>query len=438
MKFKDLVPFRLKQTIVTAVQAWSGRAVALTSGAFWKDWFGSHNFTGQSVSVSSALQLSTVWACVRLIAETLSTLPMNVYVERAGKKTLAYNHTMYTLLHTQPNFTTTAVVFWQAFITSLLLWGGAHVEKKMSGEYITSLMFLPAELIWRDQDGKWWYADPAMTEPRHIPDDNMWYTPAFTVDGQTGLSPIQVGANVMGGAMAADRASADTFKNGMKASGLVTMDQQLTKDQRGIVRGHVQDVAEKGGYFVLEKGTGFQQLNMNPQDAELLQTRAFNVEEICRWFRVPPFMVGHSEKSTSWGTGIEQQMIAFVTFVLRPWAVRIEQSARMNLFTATERNKYSAEFALEGLLRGDSASRGAFYSVMTQNGIYTRDECRLKENLEEMGGNAAVLTVQSNLVPIDKLGQQAPAPAAVAAPGGSEENAPKNVSEVILQAFGGR
>ena len=442
MKMSDLVPFRVKQTIVTAVQAWSGRAVALTSGEFWRGLFGNHNFTGQQVTVQSALQLSTVWACVRLIAETLSTLPMNVYVERAGKKTLAHNHTMYTLLHTMPNATTTAVVFWQAFITSLLLWGGAHVEKKMSGEYITSLMFLPAELVWRDYDGVWWYADPALTEPRRIPDANMWYTPAFTVDGHTGLSPISVGANVMGGAMAADKASAETFTNGMRASGLVTMDQQLTKEQRSIVRSHVDDVAARGGYFVLEKGTSFQKLNMNPDDAELLQTRSFNVEEICRWFRVPPFMVGHSEKSTSWGTGIEQQMIAFVTFVLRPWAVRIEQSARLNLFSVTERAKYSAEFALEGLLRGDSASRGAFYSVMTQNGIYTRDECRLKENLPEMGGKAAVLTVQSNLVPLDKLGQQPPQPAAPAPgpadPNAPDANAPKNVSEVILQAFGGR
>ena len=439
MKLNQLIPFRVKQTIVTAVEAWSGRAVALTSGAFWREWLGSHNFTGQSVTVHSALQLSTVWACVRLIAETLSTLPFHVYSDRGGKKTLATNHTMYFLLHTQPNSDTTAVVFWQAFITSLLLWGGAHVEKKMSGEFVTSLFFLQAELVWRDSEGRWWYSDPALTSPRHIPDANMWYTPAFTVDGHTGLSPIAVGANVMGGAMAADRASADTFKNGMKASGLVTMDQQLTRDQRSIVRTHVQEVADKGGYFVLEKGTGFQQLNMNPQDAELLSTRAFNVEEICRWFRVPPFMVGHSEKSTSWGTGIEQQMIAFVTFVLRPWAVRIEQSARLNLFVPTERARYSGEFALEGLLRGDSASRGAFYSVMTQNGVYTRDECRLKENLAEMGGNAAVLTVQSNLVPLDKLGEKAPAPPPVpGAPDVPPPDAPKSVSEAIRQAFGPR
>ena len=436
---KLTLPARFKQTIVSALSAWNGQTISLTSGNFWREWFGANNFSGQNVNVNAALQLSTVWACVRLIAETLSTLPMNVFIDRDGAKVIAGRHNLYALLHHQPNATTTAVVFWQAFITSLLLWGGAFVEKKMSGETITSLDFLQPECVTR-VNGQWWYVDPLTRNRRNIPDDLMWFTPAFTVDGRTGLSPISVGANVFGGAMAADRASADTFKNGMKASGLVTMDQQLTKDQRGIVRGHVQEVAEKGGYFVLEKGTGFQQLNMNPQDAELLSTRAFNVEEICRWFRVPPFMVGHSEKSSSWGTGIEQQMIAFVTFVLRPWAVRIEQSARINLFTPSERMRYSAEFALEGLLRGDSASRAAFYSVMTQNGIYTRDECRLKENLPTMGGNAEVLTVQSNLVPIDKLGQQAPAPTAPAGTPADPatavpEDVPKSVYEAILQAF---
>src|SRR5690606_14325175 len=152
--------------------------------------------------------------------------------------------------------------------------------------------------------------------------------------------------------------------------------------------------------MVLEKGAGFQQLSMNPQDAELLSTRSFNVEEICRWFRVPPFMVGHSEKSTSWGTGIESQMIGFVTFVLRPWCVRIEQSVRKSLLTPAERIRYTPEFALEGLLRGDSQARAAFYSTMTQNGVMTRNEVRRLENLEPVEGGDS-LTVQSNMIPLN-------------------------------------
>jgi HK97 family phage portal protein len=159
-----------------------------------------------------------------------------------------------------------------------------------------------------------------------------------------------------------------------------------------------------GKTMVLEAGMKYQQVSMTPEDAQMLQTRAFNVEEICRWFRVPPFMVGHTEKTTSWGTGIEQQMIGFLTFTLLPWIKRIEQSINRWLLKANERRVYFAKFNPEGLLRADSAARAAFYSTMTQNGIMDRDECREKENLPKRGGNAAELTVQSNMLPIDKLG----------------------------------
>jgi HK97 family phage portal protein len=156
-------------------------------------------------------------------------------------------------------------------------------------------------------------------------------------------------------------------------------------------------------------------VGINPDDAQLLQSRAFSVEEICRWFRVPPFMVGHSEKSTSWGTGIEQQMIGFLTFTLGPWLKRIEQAIQKDLMTPAERSRYFVKFNVEGLLRADSAARAAFYSAMVNNGIYTRDECREKEDMLPMGGNAAVLTVQTALAPLDDLGKTDDAGAARAA-----------------------
>lgn len=401
---KSKRPGRVKSALLN----WLGVPIHLTDTAFWSQWSEGSNFTGERVTVNSALQLSAAWACVRLIAETLSTLPMHLYVDKGGMKSTAKNHQLYRLLHSQPNADMTAVEFWQAILASLLLWGNAYVEKRSSGGVITSFEFLMPDRVTRHllKSGavEWRYANPTAGTSRVIPEASMWHTPAFTVDGVNGLSPVSMGANVLGSAIAADKASANTFTNGMKSSGLVTMDVQLKPDQREDIRQHVKKVADAGGVMVLERGAGFQQLSMNPQDAELLSTRAFNVEEICRWFRVPPFMVGHSEKSTSWGTGIESQMIGFVTFVLRPWCVRIEQSIRKSLLTPAERESYSAEFALEGLLRGDSAARAAFYGSMTQNGVMTRDECRALENLEPKGGNAEVLTVQSNMLPIDKLG----------------------------------
>lgn len=393
--------------VKSALLGWLGVPIGLADPAFWSQWSQGGNFTGERVTVNSALQLSAAWACVRLISETISTLPMHLYESSGTSKRLAKDHNLYRLLHSQPNADMTAVEFWQAVLSSLLLWGNAYVEKRVSGGVITSLEFLMPDAVTRHElkSGavEWRYKEIGQPE-RVIHESRMWHTPAFTVDGVTGLSPISMGANVFGGAIAADKASANTFTNGMKSAGLVTMDAKLKPDQREEIRGHVESVSRSGGVMVLERGSGFQQLTMNPQDAELLSTRAFNVEEICRWFRVPPFMVGHSEKSTSWGTGIESQMIGFGTFVLRPWCVRLEQSARKDLLAPEERGRYSAEYALEGLLRGDSSARAAFYSSMTQNGVMTRDECRALENLEPKGGNAEVLTVQSNMLPIDKLG----------------------------------
>ncbi|MGT2453774.1 phage portal protein [Cupriavidus basilensis] len=416
---KHKSPGRIKSAIAGALAGWIGAPINLESGAFWSTWFGGRNFTGEAVTVNSTLQLSTAWACVRLLADTLSTLPLNVYRAESGDtKTLARDHELYKLLHNHPNADMTAAVFWQVYVACLLLWGAAYVEKRRNvvGGLIALDLLQPARMmpprVRDDGSIEWIYNDPVLKRQRTIPEDDLWYLPAFTLDGLNPLSPVQMGANVFGGAIAADRASAATFKDGMKSAGLVTMDAVLKPSQREDIRTHVKTVSDQGGYMVLEKGAGFQQLKMNPQDAELLATRGFNVEEICRWYRVPPWMVGHTEKSTSWGTGIEQQMIGFVTFSLRPWAVRIEQSISKDLVLTTERTTVTAEFALEGLLRGDSASRASFYSQMTQNGIMTRDDCRKKENLPPKGGNADVLTVQSNLLPIDKLGENNPAGAA--------------------------
>lgn len=387
----------------------NSESIKLTDGDFWSRWFGGNNFSGKNVTVNGALQLSTVWSCVRLISETLSTLPVSVDKNlNDGSKAPQKDHQLYYLLHHQPNADMTAAVFWQAFIASLLLWGKTYVEKMMSGNTITSLVYLVPGGVTRkllsNGEYEYRYVDPVTNKPRTIPASRMWYTPAFTVDGLNGLTPVQVGANVFGAAMAADEASADTFKNALRSPGLVLMDTVLQKEQRSDVREHIKKVSKEGGVMVLEKGAGFQPLSMKPEDAELLASRSFNVEEICRWFRVDPSLVGHKQGTTQWGTGIEQMMIAFLTFTLRPWAVRIEQSIKKDLFTPAEKRVLSAEFALEGLLRGDSAARAAFYSSMTQNGIYTRDDCRRKENLPAMGGNAAVLTVQSALLPIDMLG----------------------------------
>ena len=391
---------------------WLGVPLSLTTPGFWGDYLGTESFTGKTVGVDGALQLSTVWACVRLISETISTLPLGFYERQPdGSRRIASDHPLYEVLHNQPNADMTAVTFWEVAVASMLLWGNFYCEIVRSRSGIVALNFLIPErmTVRRLPDGslEYRYLDVTGGAPRLIPENGLMHIPAFSTDGVIGLSPVSYARNVFGTAVATDRASASQFKDGLlKQSGIIRVDAMLKPEQRDDYRAHIAKVQANGGVYVLEKGVGFESLSFSAQDAELLQSRGFNIEEICRWFRIPPFMVGHSEKSTSWGTGIEQQQIGFVTFVLRPWLVRIEQGIRKSLLTPVERKKYFAEFSIEGLLRGDSTARAAFYASMVQNGNMTRDEVRGLENWPTKGGNADTLTVQSNMLPIDKLGEE--------------------------------
>ena len=253
------------------------------------------------------------------------------------------------------------------------------------------------------------YCDWPSGTSRNIDERDIMHIRAFSTNGVMGLSPVSYARQTLGLAMATDEASAKVFKNGMRPSGVLSMDQILKKEQRNEVRESMVEQfsgsMNTGKMMVLEAGMKFQPVDLNPEDAQMLQSRAFNIEEICRWFRVWPGLIGHTAQGqTMWGSGVEQMLIGFLTFSLRPWLTRIEQAIRKSLLAPGERNKYFAEFSIEGLLRADSAARAAFYSTMTQNGLMTRNEARQKENLQPKPG-ADQLTVQSNLLPIDQLGK---------------------------------
>lgn len=373
----------------------------------------------RTVTEKSILQLDTALACIRLLSQTIATLPIGMYRRFAdGSRRAAPNHELYELLHNQPNADMTAVDFWQVMVTMMLLRGTAFAELSRIGGRVVSIDPLcRGSLAWTRKDGTYTFRYTFDGKTRVIARKDLWILPAFTLDGMFGISPVCYGSNVFSGATAADRASNETFQNGMAASGFVSYGKGatdwLTADQRDQLRDNVNRFtyggAKAGGVFVLEGGMGYTALAMNPEDAQMLETRSFNVETICRWFGVPPTLVGHGEKTSNWGTGLEQQNIAFLTYNLRPWLSKIEQSVRKNLLSPEDRSRYFAEFNVEGLLRADTAGRASWYSTMLTNGVVTRDEVRLKENLEPKGGNADVLTVQSALVPLDKLGEAKPA-----------------------------
>lgn len=397
---------------------WLGVPVELTNHKFWAE-FGQHqSHSGENVTVAAALRVSAVWACVRLLAETISTLPLMLY-QRVPERQVAVKHPLYVLLHDNPNADMTAVTFWEVMLASMLLWGNGyayiHRSGKGSNAVITALEFLvpdgvtfrrlPSGAIqyrWRDIKGVEQLA--LDTEVLHIP--------AFTIDGICGLSPVGYACNVLGAAISAERASGNVFRRGLMMAGTFETPNVVQEKHREAFQQRLdgyRSAMNAGTAPLLEAGITYKSLAINPNDAQLLETRAFSIEEICRWFRVPPFMVGHSEKSTSWGTGIEQQNIGFLTYAMRPWLKRVEQAVNRKLLTPAERTELYSEFNFEALLRADSAGRASFYSVMVQNGIYTRNEVRAKENLPSVDG-ADELTAQVNLAPLDKLGQAPPAP----------------------------
>lgn len=366
------------------------------------------NEAGVDVTPKAVMQVDAVWSCVRLISETIATLPLSMYERTSSGKRLASQHPLHFVIHDQPNADSTASVFWEAIVASMLLRGNGRAEKLYVGDRLVGLAFLdPNKLvITRDANGRKIFLYPRQDgTPRLIPAARIWTLPGFTLDGETGVSVISYGAKVFGAAMAAERAAARTFRNGLLQTVYYKVAAFLKPEQRRMFKAEIAGSVERGETPVLEGGTDVGTIGIKPSDAQLLESRAFSVESICRWFRVPPWMVGHTEKSTSWGTGIEQQMIGFLTFTLGPWLRRIEQSISKDLLTPAERARFYPKFAVEGLLRADSAGRAAFYAAMVNNGILTRDEVRELEDREPMGGNAAVLTVQSAMTTLDGLGK---------------------------------
>ena len=416
MKTAEKKPGRVKSALLN----WLGVPIHLTDTDFWTGYFGATSDSGIAVSERSMLSLSAVWACARLISETIATLPLSMYERTASGKAIAQQHPLHTVIHDLPNPDSTAAVFWEAVIAAMLLRGIAHIEKLMVGGRIVGLRFLSPNRLSRSfragSEPVLRYTDELGLQ-REIPRSRLFVIPGFSLDGRCGVSVIQYGANVFGAALAADKAASKTFDNGLLQTVYFKMDRVLKPEQRNDFRENLRAVTgalNAGKSPLLEGGMEADTIGVDPVDAQLLESRGFSVEEICRWFRVPPFMVGHAEKSTSWGTGIEQQMIGFLAFTLGPWLRRVEQAISKDLLTPVERQRYYPKFAVEGLLRADSAGRSTFYSQMVNNGILTRDEVRELEDRQPMGGNAAVLTVQTAMAPLDDLGSNGASSASAA------------------------
>ncbi|KSL11263.1 MAG: phage portal protein [Pseudomonas aeruginosa] len=395
----------------SALLDWLGVPIGLTDGAFWQEWFGT-SASGKNVTVDKALQLSTVWACVRLLSESVSTLPLKLYRRLPdGSREQAKDHPLFRLLCRTPNAEMTPQRFMLMVVASICLRGNAFVEKKMIGTRVVALVPLPPQYmrVKREDSGRLKYTYTENGVERVIPENNLMHIRGFGLDGVCGMLPVTMGREIFGSAMSAEEAAAKVFAQGMQASGILSGDTTLTPKQREDLRASLtafMGSQNAGKIMVAEAGLKYQGITMNPEAAQMLESRSFNVEEMCRWFRVPPFMVGHMDKQSSWASSVEAQNLHFLTNSLRPLLVNIEQEITRCLIGEADADEFFAEFAVEGLLRADSTARAAWYNTALQNGWMSRNEVRRLENLPPIEGGD-VFTVQSALVPLEQLGATA-------------------------------
>jgi HK97 family phage portal protein len=367
------------------------------------------NASGQNVTASKAMQLSVVFACVKLISETVATLPLIVYRRKpSGGRTVASDHPLYYLLHDSPNADQTAVEFWEWAVIHMALRGIVyiHAPRNVLGDVI-ELRVLEHERMGTPRVNE----NGTVLYPYNHPTKGLvTYTDAeiWAQKGFGGLSVIQMGARSMGAAINAESAGSKLYGNDLRPNAVVYRDEFLTQGQRAMMKDKIEDGmfrASNGLQMqLMEGGFKYQQLSLTPEDAQLLETRQFSVEDLCRWFGMNPAMIGHGTSVSNWGTGREQINLAFLQYVLRAYTKRLEQGITKWLLKPSERVRIYAEFSVEGLLRADSAGRAAFYAAMVQNGLMTRNEVRNLENLDDKDGGDD-LTIQSNLVPATMLGQ---------------------------------
>lgn len=389
---------------------WGGAALGARSGQQSGSPSGSAVEGTTSIAPDGALQISTVWACVEILASTIASLPLFVYSTVGGNRELARTALAWQILHDSPNSRMTPFEFWTAMILNLLLRGNAYarIERSANGEAI-ALWPMPSDQVELRilPDGSSIYLYRLDNDVAALDASNVLHIKGLG-NGIIGLNRLEYMRATTSEAINTQHSANKLFANGGKPTGVLMIDRVLDAKQRAAILENFSDLAvgSTSRLRILEANMKYQQVNLSPADQQILETRRFTVEEICRWFGVPSVLVNHSNV-TAWGSGIEQLIEGFYKFTIRPALVNIEQAISKRVFTSSQRVRYSVEWNFDALLRASLEKRAEIYSKLVQNGIKTRNECRQLENdppSSQAGAND--LTVQSNLLPLHKLGQQ--------------------------------
>ncbi len=384
---------------------------------------GRQNKTGHVVTADSALAQSAVFACVRVISETVASLPLMIYRRRKdGGKDVADGHWLYPLLHDSPNNFQTAVEFREMQVAHTALRGNAYsfIQRSNGGQVLQIIPLHPDhvtpefkkdsdmnEVIYKYSDGK--------GQQDTFTQDQCWHLKGLSSDGLVGLSPISLAANTIGLAMSAEDHGIAYYRNGAKTSGIVKHPGTLKEDAHARLKTSVQDALSGDNKFkiiVLENGMDWVNVGMSATDSQYLETRNFQVQEIARLFRVPCILIGHPDTTTTYASA-EQMMMSFVVHCIRPWLVRIEQSINKTLLSPKERGRYFAEFKLDALLRGDTATRYQAYASAITNRWMSPNEVRALENMNPRPGgdtyenpNTSSTQGTQEELPLDETGTQ--------------------------------
>ena len=405
--------------------------------------------SGKVVTERSAMQMTAVYACVRILSEAIAGLPLHMYrYKEDGGKEKAIDHPLYQLLHDEPNPEMSSFVFRETLMTHLLLWGNAYAQiiRNGKGEIVALYPLMPNKMtVSRDEDGQLYYTyqksqdelpkDGGYTVTLHPSD--VLHIPGLGFDGLVGYSPIAMAKNAIGLAIATEEYGSKFFANGAAPSGVLEHPGTIKDPSR--VRESWQQTfggsANSNKIAVLEEGMKYTPISISPEQAQFLETRKFQINEIARIFRVPPHMVGDLEKSSF--SNIEQQSLEFVKYTLDPWVIRWEQSIHRTLLTADEKKVYFVKFNVEGLLRGDYQSRMSGYATARQNGWMSANDIRELENLDripaEDGGD--LYLINGNMLPLARAGAFADS-----TENGKEDNTDEESEEEVLgvEESGGR
>lgn len=360
--------------------------------------------SGKPVNERTAMQTTAVYACVRILAEAVASLPLHVYeYQDDGGKKLVHDHPLYYLLHDEPNSEMTSFVFRETLMSHLLIWGNAYAQiiRDGAGRVLGLYPLLPDKMeVQRDDKGNIYYVysrnsdeNPTFKEYGNIKlkAEDVLHIPGLGFDGLIGYSPIAMAKNAVGMTLACEEYGASFFANGANPGGVlehpgVLKDPSKVRESWNSVYRGVNNAHK---IAVLEEGMKYQQIGIPPEEAQFLETRKFQINEIARLYRIPPHMVGDLDKSSF--SNIEQQSLEFVKYTLDPWVIRWEQSLQRSLLLPGEKGKYFIKLNVDGLLRGDYQSRMNGYAVGRQNGWFSANDIREMENMnpipDEEGGN---------------------------------------------------